>query len=132
MTKSRNIKLKALMAKWLFISTIVVSLFAPTGSVGQSVLQAQKARIEFVFSNNAKPNCRTVTYQIRAAQAHSQSIYGTGLLYVHHLSAYGRLSKVKFDQLSRQAICINNGYRFYHLKVIPQGQSEDITDCFIA
>jgi hypothetical protein len=132
MTNSRNIQPKVLMAKWLLISTLVVSLFAPFGPAGQSVLQSQKARTELVFSNNAKPGSRALVYQIRAAHTHHQFIYNTSLLHVCHLLVYGRLSKVKFDQLLRQAVCFKTCQRFYHLKIIPQNPGENLGDCFIA
>ncbi|SDT60458.1 hypothetical protein SAMN05216490_4275 [Mucilaginibacter mallensis] len=132
MTNSRNIKLKALMAKWLLISTLVVSLFAVSGPVGQSIFQSQKSRTELVFSNNAKPGYRAIAYQIRREHARPQFIYNASLLHSCHLLAYGRLSKVKLDQLLRQADGLQICRRSHHLKIIPQNPGEDPADCFIA
>jgi len=88
------------MAKWLLISTIAVSLFALSCPAGRSVIQPQKAQTELVFPNVAKPCCRAVAYRIQTVNAYAN--YGTNLLYTRHLLAYGRLSKVKFDQLLRK------------------------------
>lgn len=130
MTNGRNIKHKALIAKSLLILALVVSLFTSFSSAGQSVLQPQKAPIELVFSNNTKPGYQAVRYQIQTA--HAQFVYNIGLRYAYCLLAYGRLSKVKFDQLLQQAICLKTCQRFYQLKIIPQNSSEDHADCFIA
>ena len=132
MTNSRNIKLKALMAKWLLISTIAVSLFASSGSVGRSVLQPQKAQTELVSPNVAKPCCRAVAYRIQKVNASAKFIYGTNLLYTRHLLAYSRLSKVKFDQLLRKNTCLKICHKLHRLKIIPQDTGEDLSDCFIA
>jgi len=132
MTKRRNIQLKALMAKWLLITTLVVCLFATFGPAGQSVLQPQKVRTELVFSNSAKFVNRAIAYQIRAAYADIQYIYNNNLLHAHNLLAYDRLSKVKFNQLLRQAVCLKTDQRFLHLKIIPQNSEEDLGDCFVA
>jgi len=132
MINGRNIKLKVMMAKWLLISTIAVSLFALSGPAGLSVLQPQKAQTELVSPNVAKPCCRAVAYRIQTVNAYAKFIYGTNLLYTRHLLAYGRLSKVKFDQLLRKTICLKICHKLHRLKIIPQDTGEDLRDCFIA
>ena len=132
MTNSRNIKLKALMAKWLLISTIVVSLFAPSCLADQSVLQQQKTQTELVSFNKPKSGYRAAIYQIKITRARTQFIYASSLLHTYHLLAYGRLSKIKFDQLLRKAICLKICHKHYRFKIISQDPGEDLSDCLIA
>lgn len=133
MTSNRNIKLKVWMAKWLLTTTLVISLFVPFGSAARFALQQQKAQTELFYFNNAKPAYRAVAYQIRATHVPIQLIQDTSLLHTCHLLVYGRLSKVKFDQLVQQAGCLKIYKSFHHcLKTTPPNKGEDPGDCSIA
>jgi hypothetical protein len=123
---SKNIKVKSLLAKWLLISTLFVGLFAFTAPGGPSSLQQQKAQIELVFSNRVKSGYRTAYYKLRVVR--SQSAFNrTCIQYSNTISAYGRLSKVKFDQLSQQPVFVSTCCLFRQVKTIPQSSGEDIS-----
>lgn len=123
MTK-RNIKVKSLLAKWLLISTLFVSIFSFSASAGQSSFQQQKTQTEFLFSKSVKSGYKVARYKLSAV--HSQSALAPiGVVHRNAILTYGRLLKVKFDQLSQQPVFVSACCMFRHVKTIPQSTGED-------
>jgi len=124
MTKKDTLEYKSPLAKLLLISALFVSLFTFSGTFGQSSQQRQKAQTELVYYAKVKAAYSTA--------GRKQHVVRPGIVALgarksnrNSIFACGRLSKVKFDELSRQPVMNRSRYQVHHVKTIPQSSDED-------
>ena len=119
---------KVKLSKWVFIATFFLSVFAFSGYTGNPQARQQKTiPTELVFCQKNKTPKRTylfikavtpsLHYKVSKQINEYESVF---------LSAYNRLAKVKYDNLSAKAFLIRPAHRFTQVKTIPQSSNEDI------
>jgi hypothetical protein len=115
------------LPKWLgtvilFFSTL---FFSDYTSSSKSLYQ-QNARTELVYLNNSKASRGTVCYKKSPVSAYKNKFFYSSLKYkISTLLLHNRLTKVKFDTISKKSCSIRITGRFFQIKKIPQSPTGD-------
>lgn len=124
MLTSGKILFKTKLNKWLLAATVFLSVFSFSGYAGQTQTRQEALnQTELFVAVTSKTNKPTISY--KKALASFFSLSNSISFDPKSILLFNRLTKIKFDNLSKQDFIVFCSSRHFHCKIIPQSQDED-------
>ncbi len=124
MLTSGKILFKTKLNKWLLTAIVFLSVFSFSGYSGQSqTRQAALKQTELFVTVTSKTNKPTISY--KKALASFFSLSNSISFDPNSILLFNGLTKIKFDNLSKQDFIVFCSGRHFQSKIIPQSQDEE-------
>jgi hypothetical protein len=124
MFTSGKILFKTKLNKWLLTATLFLSVFSFSGYAGHTqTRQVAVKQTELLVAVTSKTNKPTISY--KKALASFFSLSNSISFDKKSILQFNRLTKTKFDYLSKQGFIVFCFGRHFQSKIIPQSLDED-------
>ena len=121
---SGKILFKTKLNKWLLTAIVLLSVFSFSGYSGQSqTRQAALKQTELFVTVTSKTNKPTICY--KKALASFFSLSNSISFDPNSILLFNGLTKIKFDNLSKQDFIVFCSGGHFQSKIIPQSQDEE-------